>query len=313
MKTDSKINPLRRLLSRVTFRGSDRVRNGYAQGSAARRYLVMGIGSLLIHCVVGTALFLGVNQENSRTIAVHLVEVRRVLPREDPAVEENKVDASKLVEPPRLDEPVEQNMPEVVDLMSVAPVSLETAEKLAELVMDADIVDTSVPIVENAIITQGGGLGSGADEKMGDGNSWGVADVGSGTGGGPGFGGGSGGGYSGEEGSSRGRSGNGGDGGNDVAYMVGTPGIVPPGYASTPQPRYPASAKSRGEQGTVFLKVEILVNGRVGFAEVAESSGYKSLDDAALEAVKRWRFKPAMKGTKAVICLAQIPVRFELR
>lgn len=90
------------------------------------------------------------------------------------------------------------------------------------------------------------------------------------------------------------------------------PGIIPPAYAKTPQPLYPESCRAKGEQGNVLLKVEVLANGRVGLVEVVESSGYALLDESALKAVKRWRFKPARKGGDAVICWVNIPVKFKL-
>ncbi|MDR0311684.1 MAG: energy transducer TonB [Acidobacteriota bacterium] len=91
------------------------------------------------------------------------------------------------------------------------------------------------------------------------------------------------------------------------------PGIIPPGYARTPQPNYPEAARKRGEEGDVLLKVEVLANGRVGQTEIAESSGFVLLDEAALKTVRNWQFRPARKGRENVACWVNIPVKFKLR
>jgi protein TonB len=65
------------------------------------------------------------------------------------------------------------------------------------------------------------------------------------------------------------------------------------GDGNFPPPKYPGFAVRNHYQGTVT--VEILVNeaGAVTSANVRKSSGYPSLDDAAVEVVKtRWRFQP---------------------
>ena len=80
-----------------------------------------------------------------------------------------------------------------------------------------------------------------------------------------------------------------------------------------PQPNYPEAARKRGEEGDVLLKVEVLVNGRVGQAEVEESSGFALLDESALGTVSNWRFKPALKGREEVACRVNIPIKFKLR
>jgi protein TonB len=47
-------------------------------------------------------------------------------------------------------------------------------------------------------------------------------------------------------------------------------------------------------------------------AEVLSSSGHGSLDQAALEAVRRTTFDPALQDGKPVVCRIVIPVRFTL-
>jgi len=146
----------------------------------------------------------------------------------------------------------------------------------------------------------------------GTGSGWGGALSGEGWGGGsgsPGAGGGTGGGFGSGSGNNRGSE----SGEETGIYFAGMPGIVSPVYQRTPQPTYPESARKRGEEGDVLLKIEVLVNGRVGQTEITESSGFTLLDEAALRTVKNWRFKPALKGREEVTCWVNIPIKFRLR
>jgi len=77
-------------------------------------------------------------------------------------------------------------------------------------------------------------------------------------------------------------------------------------------PNYPAISRRLGEQGQVKLKVELDETGRVTSARVAESSGYKRLDDAGLAAVKSWRCNPAIRDGKPVRAIALQPLDFIL-
>ncbi|HSY78038.1 MAG TPA: energy transducer TonB [Verrucomicrobiae bacterium] len=84
-------------------------------------------------------------------------------------------------------------------------------------------------------------------------------------------------------------------------------------YARNPPPVYPAAARRREQQGTVTVRVLIGADGSVERAEVAESSGFDSLDDAALDTVRsRWRFVPARHGGLAVESWVLVPIRFAL-
>ena len=84
-------------------------------------------------------------------------------------------------------------------------------------------------------------------------------------------------------------------------------------YASNPPPYYPASARRRAQQGTVTVRVLVGADGSVERAEISDSSGFDSLDDAALETVRsRWRFVPARHGGVAVESWVLVPIRFAL-
>ncbi len=86
-----------------------------------------------------------------------------------------------------------------------------------------------------------------------------------------------------------------------------------PLYKSNPPPRYPAAARRRGQQGTVVLSVYVDVYGRVANLWLFESSGYRVLDIAALQAVRGWIFEPGRQGGTKVAMWVNVPVRFELK
>ncbi len=93
--------------------------------------------------------------------------------------------------------------------------------------------------------------------------------------------------------------------------------VVPPNfnadYLDNPAPAYPALARRMGEQGRVMLRVHVEVNGLPSKVEIRTSSGSERLDQAALEAVKRWKFVPAKQGDQAVPASVVVPISFSLK
>lgn len=73
------------------------------------------------------------------------------------------------------------------------------------------------------------------------------------------------------------------------------------------KPDYPMEAVLRGEQGVVLLLVHVRADGLVRNVEVAESSGYRTLDDAARDTVRTWHFLPSVQEGQPVA--AEVPVR----
>ncbi|MGZ8501091.1 MAG: energy transducer TonB [Candidatus Binatia bacterium] len=65
-------------------------------------------------------------------------------------------------------------------------------------------------------------------------------------------------------------------------------------------------------QGVTLLRVRVLENGRVGEVMVDQTAGFRDLDLAAVEAVKKWLFEPARRGKEAVSVGVMLPVKFEL-
>lgn len=80
-----------------------------------------------------------------------------------------------------------------------------------------------------------------------------------------------------------------------------------------PRPSYPPEARAGGREGKVRVKVLIAENGTPGEVQLAESSGNTSLDEAALTALRRWRFQPALRNGQTVLAWVTVPVIFSLR
>jgi protein TonB len=70
-----------------------------------------------------------------------------------------------------------------------------------------------------------------------------------------------------------------------------------------PKPTYPRSARERGSEGKVSIRVWVTAEGTVERAEVARGSGSDLLDQAARESALEARFKPALKA--GVPCAAE--------
>jgi len=65
-------------------------------------------------------------------------------------------------------------------------------------------------------------------------------------------------------------------------------------------PDYPKSSRIDGEEGAVKISADIRVDGSAGNIKIESSSGFKSLDDSALKAVRNARFIPAHKNGRKV-------------
>lgn len=78
------------------------------------------------------------------------------------------------------------------------------------------------------------------------------------------------------------------------------------------QPEYPAQAFRAHEEGTVVVRVDVDARGKPTNADIARRSGSRELDRAAVDAVRRWQFKPALKDGKAIASTVEVPVEFKL-
>ncbi|WP_415887574.1 energy transducer TonB [Neptuniibacter sp. QD29_5] len=87
-----------------------------------------------------------------------------------------------------------------------------------------------------------------------------------------------------------------------------------PNYRSKSQPpEYPRKAMRKRQQGTVLLRVLVGPQGRNLEVKLYKSSGYESLDEAAIEAVKGWQIEPAMIDGQRVSAWVEVPVTFSIK
>ena len=94
-----------------------------------------------------------------------------------------------------------------------------------------------------------------------------------------------------------------------VRHVARGPGFEP-SFADTifrPKPEYPYSERARYNEGVAVVRMDIdLKTGIVTNASIIRSSGFPKLDDAAFNALRRWRFKPGKWKE------AEVPVVFKM-
>jgi protein TonB len=77
-------------------------------------------------------------------------------------------------------------------------------------------------------------------------------------------------------------------------------------------PVYPPRCLRLGIEGRVQVRVLVGENGRVQEATLDRSSGDASLDEAALDAVAKWRFEAARRDGVPVRAWVRVPIEFKL-
>jgi periplasmic protein TonB len=82
-------------------------------------------------------------------------------------------------------------------------------------------------------------------------------------------------------------------------------------YVNRPAPVYPPMSRRLGEQGKVVLRVQIGADGSALKVELQKSSGFDRLDEAAMTAVKKWRFKPGTRNGVPETMWYSLPINFE--
>ncbi len=85
-----------------------------------------------------------------------------------------------------------------------------------------------------------------------------------------------------------------------------------PALLFSSNPIYPYAAKRTKKEGTVTVRLVIDPEGRVLKAEVMPGLDNETFAKATLQAVKRWRFKPAEKNGRRVMCWVEVPIEFKL-
>ena len=159
------------------------------------------------------------------------------------------------------------------------------AVPMASAIQELPGLLTSSPSI--SLPSQGSGEGGGAGTGKGTG-----VGPGDGSGVGPGSGGGTGGG----------------------TYAAGSAGLTDPVPVSEKKPEYTSAAMRAKVQGTVEVQAVVNPDGSVGRVQIVRSLDDRfGLDEEALKAVRQWRFRPGMKGGKAVPVLVVIELTFTLR
>lgn len=101
--------------------------------------------------------------------------------------------------------------------------------------------------------------------------------------------------------------------GNDPNALGGSDLDTPPRPTSKPPPRYPRELLQKKQGGRVIVLVTVSERGVVTDAKVKETSGFAAMDQAALNAAKRWKFKPGIKSGRKAVMTAIIPFNFRVK
>ena len=105
-----------------------------------------------------------------------------------------------------------------------------------------------------------------------------------------------------------------GDGGDDGG-VTGSGGIratvTAPVLVTKIEPEYSDEARRARLQGYVVLYIEVDTSGRAGNIQVRQSLGL-GLDDKAVEAVRKWKFRPGYRNGRPVVTSALVEVYFRL-
>ncbi|WP_417878932.1 energy transducer TonB [Vibrio sp.] len=89
--------------------------------------------------------------------------------------------------------------------------------------------------------------------------------------------------------------------------------IEQPSFLAPPtKPRYPRLAQRRGIEGTAMYEIWLDENGQQIKQNLLSSSGASMLDQAALEAIKKWKFSPRKINGTSIAHRVQVPIRFKL-
>jgi len=240
-----------------------------------------GLGSVIVHvAVVALILFAGtlkpVQKAMKEFVPLFAPDLKPLQPKPKP--EQSKGGGGS----PQKTEVTKGEFPKVAPKSFVPPIRPQDDPKLAvnPTIVAPDMPNINSPNFGNplagvGIPSAGNGIGTG----IGSGKGPGV---------GPGSGGGIGGG----------------------AYKIGG-GVSAPVPVYRPEPEYSEEARKAKWQGAVLLQLVVDENGVPQDIKVIRSLGL-GLDQKAIEAVQKWRFKPGQKDGKAVPVSANIEVNFRL-
>jgi protein TonB len=256
-----------------------------------------GLSSLMVHGALIAMLFLIGTNEAVQKVAkdvIHLTapDVSEYIPKAPPQKQTmgggggggnlSPIDASK------------GKLPKIAK--QFVPPSAVVLNENPKLIMEPSIeVPPNAPLPNVALNVLGDPLGLGKIPSNGPGSG---AGIGSGKGGGVGSG----------TGRGVGPGSGGGIGGG--AYRIGG-GVSAPAVLAKVEPEYSEEARKAKFQGTVMLYIEVDENGKPKNLRVVRALGL-GLDEKAIEAVARWKFRPGFKDGKPVTVAATVEVNFRL-
>ena len=240
-----------------------------------------GLGSVIVHvAVVALLLFAGtlkpVQQAMKEFVPLFAPDLKPLQPKPKP--EQSRGGGGS----PQKTAETKGELPKVAPKSFVPPIRPQDDPKLA---VNPTIVAPEMPNINSP--NYGNPLAGIGIPSAGNGIGTGIGS-GKGPGVGPGSGGGIGGGV----------------------YKIGG-GVSAPVPVYRPEPEYSEEARKAKWQGAVLLQLVVDENGVPQDIKVIRSLGL-GLDQKAIEAVQKWRFKPGQKDGKAVPVSANIEVNFRL-
>lgn len=256
-----------------------------------------GVSSLVIHvCLVTLLVLIGMNKtvQNKAKEAVSLVMPTDLAPYVAPPKKQlagggggggdkSLVQASKgklpKIAPRQFTPPSAVVKNENPKLTMEPTIVVQPDAPLPQIQATNYGLPTGIPGPPSNGTGSGGGIGSGKGGGVGSGN---------GVGYGPGSGAGTGGGV----------------------YRIGG-GVSSPVPIFKPEPEYSEEARKAKFQGSVLLAIVILADGSTTNIRVLRPLGL-GLDEKAIEAVQKWKFRPSMKDGHAVAVTANVEVNFRL-
>ena len=91
-------------------------------------------------------------------------------------------------------------------------------------------------------------------------------------------------------------------------------GVKPPELVKRSHSQYPAEAQRRRIEGKVVMEAVVDTAGNVGEVRVVRSLDKEfGLDDEAVKALKKWKFKPVTKDGVAVPVLIEVTMDYSVR
>ncbi|NQW05465.1 MAG: energy transducer TonB [Acidobacteria bacterium] len=95
------------------------------------------------------------------------------------------------------------------------------------------------------------------------------------------------------------------------AYKVGTPGLRMPTVTRQSSPRYTPEAMRAKVEGIVELEAVVAADGTIEASRVVKGLGH-GLDEAAMDTVQSWEFKPGRLNDQPVRVMITLQMQFRL-